>query len=287
MPDVVKADIKLVKELRASTDLPMKDCMEALIESNNNLEEAHRILKVKGLAKAEKKSVNTAADGITKVLIDGDRAVIAELNCQTEQVAALQEYNNLFNKIATTILKYSPKTVVDALKLKSSSSADNLGDELKLAIAKLGENIVLTRFEIVTKNKDAVFGSYVHGGGKFTSLVVIKGVDNKSDVPHNIAMQIVSGNPKFIDLNSIPKATRDNELKILQEQAKDEKKPAAIIEKMIEGRLQKFFASLTIVDQDYSKDQTMKVKDYLTKNHATIITMVRYQLGEKIDNSTK
>ncbi|WP_342277039.1 translation elongation factor Ts [Spiroplasma endosymbiont of Nebria brevicollis] len=287
MPDVVKANIKLVKELRISTDLPMKDCMEALIESNNNLEEAHRILKVKGLAKAEKKSVNTAADGITKVLIDGDKAVIAELNCQTEQVAALQEYNNLFNKIATTILKHSPKTVVEALKLKSNSSADNLGDELKLAIAKLGENIVLTRFEIVTKNKDEVFGSYVHGGGKFTSLVVIKGVDNKSDVPHNIAMQIVSGNPKFIDLNSIPKTTRDNELEILQEQAKDEKKPAAIIEKMIEGRLQKFFASLTIVDQDYSKDLTIKVKDYLTKNHATIITMVRYQLGEKIDNSTK
>lgn len=285
MADIVKADIKLVKELRVSTDLPMKDCMEALIESNNNLEEAHRILKVKGLAKAEKKSLNTAADGITKVLIDGNKAVIAELNCQTEQVSALQEYNNLFNKVATTILKHSPKTVTEALKLKSN--ADSLDDELKLATAKLGEKIVLTRFEIITKNKDEVFGSYVHGGGRFTSLVVIKGVDNKSDLPHNIAMQIVAGNPKFIDLDSIPKATRDNELKILQEQAKDEKKPAAIIEKMIEGRLQKFFASLTIVDQDYSKDPTIKVKDYLTKNHATIITMVRYQLGEKIDNPTK
>lgn len=287
MAGVIKADIKLVKELRVSTDLPMKDCMEALVESNNNLEEAHRILKIKGLAKAEKKSINTAADGITKILIDGDKAVIAELNCQTEQVAGLPEYNNLFNKIATTILKHSPKTVAEALKLKPTSSTDNLGDELKLAIAKLGENIVLTRFEIITKNKDEVFGSYVHGGGKFTSLVVIKGVDSKSDVPHNIAMQIVSGNPKFIDLNSIPKATRDNELKIVQEQVKDEKKPAAIIEKMIEGRLNKFFASLTIVDQDYSKEPTIKVKDYLSKNHAKIISMVRYQLGEKIDKSTK
>lgn len=287
MADLVKADIKLVKELRISTDLPMKDCMEALIESNNDLQEAHRILKVKGLAKAEKKSLNTAADGITKILIDGNKAVIAELNCQTEQVAALQEYNNLFNKIATAILKHSPKTVAETLKLKSNSNADSLDDELKLATVKLGEKIVLTRFEIITKNKDEVFGSYVHGGGKFTSLVVVKGVDSKSDLPHNIAMQVVAGNPKFIDLDSIPKATRDNELKILQEQAKDEKKPAAIIEKMIEGRLQKFFASLTIVDQDYSKDPAIKVKDYLAKNHATIITMVRYQLGEKIDNPAK
>lgn len=293
MPEV-KVDIKLLKRLRDTTDLPITDCREALQEKNNIFEEALSLLKIKGLAKAEKKIVNKASEGITKVLIDGNNAVIAELNCQTEQVADLAEFNNLFNKILVTILKHQPKTVEAALALKVTTTNESLSNEIKFAIAKLGENIVLTRFQCLCKNNDEFFGSYVHGGGKYTGLVVIKGnIDAKSDVPNNIAMQLVSADAKYIDVEHIPTTVRDKELSIIREKTKEEEKakskkwPDNILENIINGRFEKVLSELTIVDQVYIKDNGIKVKEYLTKNHATIIAMIRYQLGEKIDNSTK
>lgn len=293
MPEV-KVDIKLLKKLRDATDLPITDCREALQEKNNNFEEAISFLKIKGLAKAEKKSVNKATEGITKVLIDGNNAVIAELNCQTEQVADLTEFNNLFNKILVTILKHQPKTIEAALALKDTASNETLSNEIKLAIAKLGENIVLTRFQCLSKTDDQVFGSYIHGGGKYTGLVIIQGnIDVKSDLANNIAMQLVSADAKYIDVDHIPKAVRDEELLIIREKTKAEeklkakKRPDNIIENIIKGRFEKVLSELTIIDQVYIKDNGIKVKEYLTKNHATIKTMIRYQLGEKNDNFIK
>ena len=290
----VKVDIKLLKKLRDTTDLPITDCREALQEKNNNFEAALALLKIKGLAKAEKKSINKATEGITKVLIYGNHAVIAELNCQTEQVADLAEFNNLFNKILVTILKHQPQTISTALELKTDTSKETLNNEIKLAIAKLGENIVLTRFQCLTKNNDEVFGSYVHGGGKYSSLVVIKGnIDAKSDVANNIAMQLVSADAKYIDINQIPTIVREQELAIIREKTKAEeklkakKRPDNILENIIQGRFAKVLSELTIIDQMYIKDNTIKVKDYLAKNHAKIIAMLRYQLGEKIDKVTK
>lgn len=294
MSEVKKVDIKLLKKLRDTTDLPITDCREALQEKNNDFEAALSLLKIKGLAKAEKKSVNKATEGITKVLIDGNNAVIAELNCQTEQVADLAEFNNLFNKILVTILKHQPKTVEAALALKATTSSESLSNEIKLAIAKLGENIVLTRFQCLCKNNDEVFGSYVHGGGKYTGLVIIKGdIDAKSDVPNNIAMQLVSADAKYIDIDHIPATVRAKELSIINEKTKEEekskpkKRPDNILENIIKGRFDKVLSELTIVDQIYIKDNGIKVKEYLAKNHATIIAMLRYQLGEKIDSSAK
>ncbi len=290
----VKVDIKLLKKLRDKTDLPITDCREALQEKNNSFDEALSLLKIKGLAKAEKKSVNKATEGITKVLIDGNNAVIAELNCQTEQVADLAEFNNLFNKILVTILKHQPKTVEAALVLKATTTNETLSNEIKFAIAKLGENIVLTRFQCLSKSNDEVFGSYIHGGGKYTGLVIIKGnINVKSDLPNNIAMQLVSADAKYIDVEHIPTTVREKELSIIREKTKEEerlkpkKRPDNILENIIKGRFEKVLSELTIVDQVYIKDNGIKVKEYLTKNHATIKAMIRYQLGEKIDNATK
>ncbi|WP_425381624.1 translation elongation factor Ts [Spiroplasma endosymbiont of Polydrusus pterygomalis] len=290
----VKVDIKLLKKLRDTTDLPITDCREALQEKNNSFEEALSLLKIKGLAKAEKKSVNKATEGITKVLIDGNNAVIAELNCQTEQVADLAEFNNLFNKILVTILKHQPKTVAAALALKATTTNETLSNEIKLAIAKLGENIILTRFQCLSKSNDEVFGSYVHGGGKYTGLVIIKGdIDVKSDLPNNVAMQLVSTDAKYIDVAHIPITVREKELSIIREKTKEEerskpkKRPDNILENIIKGRFEKVLSELIIVDQVYIKDNGIKIKEYLAKNHATIKAMIRYQLGEKIDNATK
>ncbi len=289
----VKVDVKLLKKLRDTTDLPITDCKEALMEKKNIFEAALSLLKIKGLAKAEKKSINKATEGVTKVVISGNNAIIGELNCQTEQVADLEDFNDLFTKILETILKHQPKTIEEALMLKADGSSESLNDEIKFAIAKLGENIVLNRFQYLSKNSDEVFGSYVHGGGKYSGLVIIKGVDKKSDIPNNVAMQLVSADAKYIDIDHIPATVRDKELSIISEKTKEgeklkaKKRPDNILENIIRGRFEKVLSELTIVDQLYIKDNTIKVKEYLTKNHATIIAMIRYQLGEKIDSSAK
>ncbi|BDT03174.1 hypothetical protein SHM_08200 [Spiroplasma ixodetis] len=177
--------------------------------------------------------------------------------------------------------------------LKADGSSESLNDEIRFAIAKLGENIVLNRFQYLSKNSDEVFGSYVHGGGKYSGLVIIKGVDKESDIPNNVAMQLVSADAKYINIDHIPATVRDKELWIISEKTKEEeklkakKRPDNILENIIRGRFEKLLSELTIVDQLYIKDNTIKVKEYLTKNHATIIDMIRYQLGEKIDSSAK
>lgn len=289
----VKVDVKLLKKLRDTTDLPITDCKEALMEKNNIFEAALSLLKIKGLAKAEKKSINKATEGVTKVVISGNNAIIAELNCQTEQVADLEDFNDLFTKILETILKHQPKTIEEVLMLKADGSSESLNDKIRFAIAKLGENIVLNRFQYLSKNSDEVFGSYIHGGGKYSGLVIIKGVDKESDIPNNVAMQLVSADAKYIDIDHIPATVRDKELSIISEKTKKEeklkakKRPDNILENIIRGRFEKVLSELTIVDQLYIKDNTIKVKEYLTKNHATIIAMIRYQLGEKIDSSAK
>lgn len=280
----VKVDVKLLKLLRNKTDLPYIDCKEALAQSNNNLDDALRILKIKGLAKAEKKSINKTTEGITRVLINGNDAVVAELNCQSEQVAILSEFSSLLNNILALILKNKPATMKDVLNLETANK-DLVSNEIKMAIAKLGENIVLSRFQILTKTSNEVFGSYIHGGGKYAGLVVIAGVDEQSEVPNNMAMQaVVSATVKYIDIDQIPNNIKAQQLSILKAQVVSLNKPPQIIEKMLQGRMANFLSEITIVNQPYIKDPSITVKEYLVKNYATIKAMIRYQLGENVDN---
>lgn len=277
----VKIDINLLKELRAATGVGLNDCRQALIESKNNLDKALEILKIKGLSKAMEKVNNVAVEGVTKVLIDKNRAVIVELNCQTDFVANNLEFNNLLNQILVTIIKAKPVTTVQKALELPVSKTETLNDVITSAITKLGENIVLKRFKLIEKNSNEIFGSYVHTGGVRAGLVTLAGTKDQ-EVAKNIAMQVVAMNPKFIDVNDIDPKYRQKELDIAREQVKDINKPKEIIDRMIEGKVNKALAELTISNQNYIKDSSITIKQYLSKNNATIKNIIRYEVGELI-----
>lgn len=278
----VKVDINLLKELRAATGVGLSDCREALVESKNDLDKALEILKIKGLSKAMEKVNNVAVEGITKILIDKNRAVIIELNCQTDFVSSTVDFNNLLNQILVTIIKEEqPVATVEKALTLPVSKTETLNDLIAKSIAKLGENIVLKRFKVIDKTDNEIFGSYIHTGGVRAGLVTLAGTKDQ-EVAKNIAMQLVAMNPKFIDVNDIDPSYRQRELEIATEQVKDIKKPKEIIERMIEGKVNKALAELTITNQSYIKDNSMTIKQYLNKNNATIKNITRYEVGELI-----
>ncbi|MDQ7983101.1 MAG: translation elongation factor Ts [Spiroplasma sp.] len=277
----IKVDMELLKQLRATTGVGLSDCREALVESKNDLNKALEILKIKGLSKAMEKVNNAAVEGITKVLIDQNRAVIVELNCQTDFVANNLEFNNLLNQVLVTIIKAKPITTVAQALALPVSKTETLNDAITKAITKLGENIVLRRFKVVEKHNNEIFGSYVHTGGVRAGLVVLDGTKD-SELAKNIAMQVVAMNPKFIDVSEIDPKYREKELAIAKEQVKDINKPKEIIDRMIEGKVNKALAELTINNQSYIKEPGITIKQYLNKNSATIKKIIRYEVGELI-----
>lgn len=275
----IKVDIKLLKELRATTGVSFNDCRVALIESNNDLEKALEILKVKGLSKALTKVNNEASEGITKVLIDKNHAIIAELNCQTDFVAGNLEFNNVMNQISVALLKSGKEKTVDEALALSIDNTETVNDLITKAINKLGENVVLKRFQVIEKADNEVFGSYVHTGGVSAGLVTLSGTTD-AEVAKNIAMQLVAMKPKFIDVSDIEEGVKAKELEIAKEQVKDINKPQEIIERMVQGKVNKALAELTINNQSYIKESSMTIKQYLDKNNAKIKNMIRYEVGE-------
>lgn len=276
----IKVDINLLKELRAATGVGFNDCRNALIEANNDFDKALEILKVKGLSKAMSKVNNEATEGVTKVLIDKNRAVIVELNCQTDFVANNLEFNNVVNQVAVTLLKSEVTTVAEALALALAKD-QTVKDLITNAITKLGENIVLKRFQILTKQDDEIFGSYIHTGAVSAGLVVLSGTQDQ-EIAKNIAMQLVAMKPKFIDVTDIDESVRAKELAVAQEQIKGIEKPQEILDKMVQGKVNKALAELTITSQAFIKDPSVTIKQYLERNNAKIKSMVRYEVGELV-----
>lgn len=277
----IKVDIKLLKELRETTGVGFNDCRAALVEADNNLEKALEILKVKGLSKALSKVNNVATEGVVKVLVDKNRAVIVELNCQTDFVANNLEFNNILNQIAVTLLKSETvATVEEALNLEIAKN-QTIKDLLTDAIRKLGENIVLKRFKIIEKTNSEIFGSYIHTGGVSAGVVVLQGTKDQ-EVAKNIAMQLVAMKPKFINVDEIDEEVKTKELEVAKEQVKNIDKPKEILDKMIQGKVNKALAELTISNQSYIKEPSITINQYLNKNSATIKSMIRYEVGELI-----
>ena len=269
----------MVKELRETSGAGMLDCKKALEATNGNMEEAINWLREKGISKAAKKASRIAAEGLGLVKIDGNKAVIVEVNSETDFVAKNEEFKNLVDEIANTILHNDPKSVEDALLLTVNDKT--LNDLISEKVATIGEKLTLRRFEIVTKADSETFGSYSHMGGKIVTLSVIDGDD--SELAKDIAMQAAAMKPLYLNREEVPEAEVEKERTILTEQAENEGLDEKKLPMIVNGRLNKYYEEVCLLDQGFIKENKMKVSKYVESKHSSIKKFVRYEVGEGIE----
>lgn len=268
-----------VKNLREKTGAGMLDCKKALDETKGNIEEAINWLREKGISKALKKAERIAAEGLSEAVSNDTNAVIIEVNCETDFVARNEEFKTLINTIANAILNNEVKTMEDANKLVVDN--ETIEEKIVAFTAKIGEKISFRRFEKLAKTESQEFGIYSHMGGKITSVVVIEG--NNHEVSKDIAMHVAAMNPSYLVSSDIPEDVLNKEREIIKEQSMNEGKPAEIAEKMVEGRIRKFFKEVCLVEQEFIKDPSLSVGNYAKNNNCSIVKMVRYEVGEGIE----
>ena len=270
-----------VKELRERTGAGMLDCKKALEATDGNMENAIDWLREKGISKAAKKESRIAAEGLTDGASDENVAVITEINCETDFVAQNEDFKKLVEKIRLTLLHNDVSTMEEANKLTIEGGSETVEEAVVNFTAKIGEKISFRRFERVVKNDNQVFGIYSHMGGKITSLVVLDGSDR--DVARDVAMHVAAMNPVAIRRSDVPADMIERESHVIKEQVMGEGKPADIAEKMVTGRLNKFYKEICLEEQAFIKDSNMSVLDYVKSNNGTIDGMIRFAVGEGIE----
>ncbi len=268
-----------VKELREKTGAGMLDCKKALEENNGDMEKSIDWLREKGIAKAAKKESRIAAEGLCQIKVEGNTAVILEVNSETDFVAKNEEFTNFVDYLADQILANEVATVEDVLAI--NDGGETINDKLVALVAKIGEKISFRRFEKITKEDDSVFGTYKHMGGKIGTVVVVRGANE--EVAKDVAMQACAMNPTALNRESIPAEVVERESKIIKEQVMAEGKPEDIAEKMVVGRLNKFYKEVCLVEQAFIKDSGMSVQDYVKNNGGEVLSMVRTAVGEGIE----
>ena len=270
----------MVKELREATGAGMLDCKKALEASNGNMDDAVTWLREKGIAKAAKKASRIAAEGLAVAKVDGNKAVIVEVNSETDFVAKNEEFKNLVNIIADTILKAGDvKSVDEANKL--TYEGKTIEELVVDKTATIGEKLSFRRFEVLEKDNDQVFGTYSHMGGKIVSLVVLS---KDNELAKDIAMQIAAMRPLYLDRTEVPAEVLEKEKTILKEQAENEGMDASKIEMVVNGRINKYYEEVCLVDQGFIKENKMKVSKYVESKDSKIIKFVRYEVGEGMEH---
>lgn len=274
-----KITAKQVKELRDKTGVGIMDAKKALVASNGDIKQAIDKLREKGIAKASKKSNNIAAEGLAYISINGNTASIVEVNSETDFVSSNDKFKNLVKNIADTISKNKPKSIDEALKLPMNNGT--ISSTITALTAVIGEKISLRRFKVIEKNDKEYFGKYLHNGGQIAALVVVSG--SNETVAKDVAMHVAAVNPKYLSPNDIPNDVVQHEKEVLTKETKNEGKPENIIDKIVKGRLEKFFAEMCLVNQSFVKQPDETVKNYVESNHGEIKTFIRYEVGEGIE----
>lgn len=273
----------LVKELREKTGAGMMDCKKALEAVDGNVEAAIDWLREKGIAKAAKKSDRIAAEGLTKVVVSGNLAIVVELNSETDFVAKNEQFLALLDVVANTILDGQPADVEAALALTTEKGT--LETLIAEATATIGEKISLRRFELVSKQDDEVFGSYMHNGGRISAVAVLKG--ENAEVAKDVAMQVASMQPAYISRNHMPadivEKERGIQLEIIKNDEAMANKPEKVLAGILEGRLSKSLQDMCLVDQLFFKNPDLKVGQYLKQTNTETVAFVRYAVGEGIE----
>ena len=269
----------MVKELRESTGAGMLDCKKALTETNGNMEEAITWLREKGISKAAKKQTRIAAEGLAKAKVEGNKAVIVEVNSETDFVAKNPEFTGLVEMIAKAILNSNVKTVEEVMKLEvEGNTIENIIID---KTATIGEKLSFRRFELVEKEDNQVFGTYSHMGGKIVTLAVLEGTDE--EVAKDVAMQIAAMRPLYLDKDSVPTERVEKEREILTEQAENEGLDANKLPMIVNGRLNKFYEEVCLLDQGFVKENKMKVSKYVESKNMKVLSFVRYEVGEGME----
>ena len=269
----------MVKELREATGAGMLDCKKALTETNGNMEEAITWLREKGISKAAKKQTRIAAEGLAKAKVEGNKAVIVEVNSETDFVAKNPEFTGLVDLIATAILSSNVKTVEEVMKLEvEGNTIENIIID---KTATIGEKLSFRRFELVEKEDNQVFGTYSHMGGKIVTLAVLEGTDE--EVAKDVAMQIAAMRPLYLDKDSVPTERVEKEREILTEQAENEGLDANKLPMIVNGRLNKFYEEVCLLDQGFVKENKMKVSKYVESKNMKVLSFVRYEVGEGME----
>lgn len=270
----------LVKELRERTGAGMMDCKKALTETDGNIDAAIDYLRENGIAKAAKKADRIAAEGLSYIEVKGNKAVILEINSETDFVAKNEKFVALVKNVADAILAAEPKSLEEALQVQAEGgSVEELINE---GIATIGEKLSLRRFEVVSKTDADAFGAYSHMGGRIGVLTLVEGSTDE-EAAKDVAMHIAALAPRYLDESEVPADVLEHEKKVLTEQALNEGKPANIVEKMIVGRINKFLEEITVVKQKFVKDDSLTVEKFVASKGGKLAKFVRYEVGEGIE----
>ena len=271
-----------VKDLREKTGSGMMDCKKVLTETDGDMEKAIELLRERGIAKAAKKSDRIAAEGIVAAYVseDGKVGAVVEVNSETDFVAKNEEFKTFVEDVAEQIAKENPADVEELLEQTSIKDSNKTVKEvLTDKIAKIGENMTIRRFERFESN--GLVEKYIHGDGKIGVLVDIENGD--AELAKDICMQIAAAKPEFLDREAVPQERLDKEMEILKAQAMNEGKPEAIAEKIVQGRVGKFYSEICLVEQEFVKNPDLKVKELLSSKNAKINRFARFEKGEGIE----
>lgn len=269
-----------VKDLRERTNAGMMDCKKALEASNGDMDQAIEWLRKNGMAKAAKKEGRIAAEGITKMLVDGNQAVILEVNSETDFVAKNEKFIEFVNKLADVIMKSDATDMESALALTTEEGT--VSDMVAAAVVQIGEKISFRRFTRLTKNDNQVFGSYSHMGGRIAALVLLNGTDQEA--AYEIAMHAAAMNPQYVKSSEVPTEVLEKEKSIMREELLKEGKPADRIENILVGKVNKYYSEICLEDQIFIKAENKEtVKAYAEAHGCEIVNMVRYEVGEGIE----
>ena len=274
---------KQVKELREMTGAGMMDCKKALTATEGDFDKAIEFLREKGLATAEKKAGRVAAEGLVKVIVSDDKkkAVAVEVNAETDFVAKNEKFQAYVAQVAEQAME-TEAADIDAFLAETwkFDETKTVNEALAGQIAIIGENMNIRRFQQVKEDAGFV-ASYTHMGGKIGALVVL--ADTSSEVAKDVAMHVAAMAPVCATRSDVPADMVDHESKVIKEQVMNEGKPADIAEKMVTGRLNKFYKEICLEEQEFIKDSSVNVGTFVKNNGGSIVSMIRYAVGEGIE----
>jgi len=272
----------MVKELRERTSAGMMECKKALVEADGDMDAAADLLRKAGAAKADKKAGRVASEGIVTIEQDDSGMALIEVNCETDFAAKNEDFQAFVKAVARRVLTERPDTVDALSALPLVDGGNSVAEALKDLIGKVGENMSLRRFQVVDSKN--TIGSYLHKVGPTARIGVIVELEGGDEsLAKDLAMHIAASNPDFIDADQVSPEVLEKEKSLLMEQAADSGKPAEIIEKMVQGRVNKFLKDITLVGQPFVKDPDTTVEKLLKSNNARVVSFIRFELGEGIE----